>query len=421
MCENNTWQAPQWLSNDYLEEVLKEYLNDDSAQIISLDVKPATANGENYASVMSRIRISFTTNKNIEPQTLSFILKYSYENDPVVAKIMAGYDIYNTEMKMYERILPKLAEILQEAGDTEQLCAKTLKVDYERSAIIFEDLTVSGFIMADRKKGMDWTHAEMVMKKLAKFHASAALLNERENGILEEFDHGIMNRHTRGFACIFEYLLEEGAGFVKDCPDLGVYYYDKLMKLRNHVVGYAIRAYATRPHNFYTLSHGDLWTNNTMMLYEKNPHGDSLKNIMFIDFQYCNWSSPMVDLHYYFNSSLECELMLDVESQEKLLQYYHSVLCEMLKKLNYKGHVPTLHELTVQFEESRILAVVGIFASRALMTTDQTEDADIHSLMDDNERAWRFRRNCFKNKNLQEIIRKWLPRLDRRGLLDLQK
>lgn len=65
--------------------------------------------------------------------------------------------------------------------------------------------------------------------------------------------------------------------------------------------------------------------------------------------------------------------------------------------------------------------MIGIFASRPIMTTDETEDADIHSLMDNNERAWRFRRNCFKNKELQRIIKTWLPRFDRRGLLDLQK
>ncbi|XP_061393297.1 uncharacterized protein LOC133328768 [Musca vetustissima] len=427
MCENNSWQPPVWLSNDYLQEVLQTYLKDDTVQITNVDIRPATGNGENYASVMSRIKITFTRSTNTEPTTLSFILKYSYENDPVISKLMAGYDVYNTEMKMYEQILPQLAEILQESGDIEQLCAKTLKVDYERSAIIFEDLSVSGFEMVDRKKGMDWTHAQLVIKKLAKFHAAAAVLNERQNGILEAFDHGILNRHTRGFACIFEYMMEEGARFAKDCPELGLYYHDKLMNLSSHIIDYGVRAYSTRPLNFFTLSHGDLWTNNIMMSYNNNDaDGDlekskTLKDIMFIDFQMCNWSSPTVDLHYYFNTSLQADILLDVTSEEKLLQYYHSILCEMLKKLKFKGHIPTLHELTVQFEESRILALLSIMASRTIMSTDQTEDADIHSLMDDNERAWRFRKGCFQNKELQTIIKSWLPRFDRLGLLDLQK
>ncbi|XP_046803881.1 uncharacterized protein LOC111687114 [Lucilia cuprina] len=154
MCENNSWQAPLWLTDSYLEDVLKKYLKDEQVKLINVVIRPATANGENYASVMSRIKVKFIQemiSKN--PQELSFIMKYSYENDPFISKIMSSYDVYNTEMKMYEQILPQLADILQEMGDTEKLFAKTLKVDYDKSAIIFEDLSVNNYILADRLRG----------------------------------------------------------------------------------------------------------------------------------------------------------------------------------------------------------------------------------------------------------------------------
>ncbi|XP_061393298.1 uncharacterized protein LOC133328769 [Musca vetustissima] len=424
MCENNVWQAPQWLSREYLQEIIKDYLKDNTVLITNVDIRPATANGENYASVMSRIKISFTRKRSAKPETLSFIMKYSYENDPVVSKIMSGYDIYNTEMKMYEQILPKLAEILKESGDTEKLFAQTLKVDYERSTIIFEDLTVEGYEMADRKRGLDFPHIQICLKKLAKFHAAAAVLNERQGGILEKFDHGMFNRHTKGFGCVFEYFTKEGAHFAKNCPELGEYYSEKLLKLTPSIVDYCIKAYAPSPWNFYSLNHGDLWTNNVMMLYDKS-RGDkelSLKDIMFIDFQLCNWSSVAVDLHYLFNTSLESQLLMENDTEEKLIQYYHSVLSDTLNKLNYQGHIPSLHEISVQLEESRILALIGILAHRSIMTTSNSEDADIHSLLDDNERARKFRRTCFTaNKEFQSVLKKMLPIFDRRGLLDLQK
>ncbi|XP_073820528.1 uncharacterized protein [Musca autumnalis] len=424
MCENNVWQAPQWLSHGYLQQVLKGFLRDNTVQLTNVDIRPATANGENYASVMSRIKISFTSKTNTKPQTLSFIMKYSYENDPVVSKIMSGYDIYNTEMKMYEQILPQLAEILKESGDTEKLFAHTLKVDNEKSAIIFEDLTVEGYEMADRKKGLDYIHMEMCMQKLAKFHAAAAVLNERQGGLLEQFDHGMFNRHTKGFGCVFEYFTKEAAHFAKNCPELGEYYSDKLLKLTPHIVDYCTKAYASSPWNFYSLSHGDLWTNNIMMLYDKSEGNKlgSLKDMMLIDFQLCNWSSVAVDLHYLFNTSLESKLLVDNEVQEKLIQYYHSVLSDTLKKLKFKGHISSLHEITVQLEESRILALNGVLAHRSIMTTGDSDDADIHSLLDDDERARKFRRNCFtSNKEFQNVIKKMLPLFDRHGLLDLQK
>lgn len=56
------------------------------------------------------------------------------------------------------------------------------------------------------------------------------------------------------------------------------------------------------------------------------------------------------------------------------------------------------------------------------MTTNNSEDADIHSLLDDDERARKFRRTCFSgNKEYQNVLKKLLPVFDRRGLLDLQK
>ncbi|XP_013103325.2 uncharacterized protein LOC106084301 [Stomoxys calcitrans] len=427
MCNTNTWQAPLWLDNAYLEKVLRSYLKDDNVTIVDVNICPVNPNGENYASVMSRIKITFKQFKNQESQQLSFILKYSYESDAYVANIMNSYDVYNTEMKMYEQILPQLAKVLQESGDMNKLCADTLKVDYERSTIIFEDLSVQNYVMANRQRGLDMLHASMVMKKLGKFHAAGAVLNEKRNGTLQQFDHGIFNRHSRSFGCIFENFCLEVANFAKDSPDLGIYYHDKLTKLSNHIVDYGIKAYTANPHHFYTLSHGDLWTNNIMMRYDKANEAESigtkrvLKDIMFIDFQLCNWSLAAVDLHYFFNTSLESNLLMDSIAQANLVQLYHSELSDTLKKLGYDGHIPTLREIWMQLEESKILALIGVIAQRPIMTSSQSDDADIHSLLDDDERARNFRKNCVNNKDYQIILKNMLPVFDRRGLLDLQK
>lgn len=451
MCENSSWQAPLWLTDSYLEDILKKYLKDENVKIHNVDIKPATANGENYASVMSRIKVKYTGSKrNKELQEITFIMKYSYESDPFVAQIMAGYDVYNTEMKMYEEILPQLADILQQVGgDTEKVFAQTLKVDFEKSAIIFEDLTVKNYVLADRLKGLDMIHARMVMQKLAKFHAAGAVLNQKLNGQLEKFDRGIFNRHTRAFAVVFEYLIEVCAKFALKSPELGTYYHDKLMKLKPYVVDYATRAYNSNPKHFYTLCHGDLWVNNMMMLYDSPaPNKEkSLKDVLLIDFQLCNWSSPAVDLHYFLQTSLEPKLQLDVHAIDALVQCYHSTLASTLKKLNYNSYIPTLHELQVQLLEGKILgkyllnrshvrnhaltclcfssafctALTAVTTSQAVMINDQCEDADFHSLIDDDERGRKFRNKLYENKRLQNNLKVLLPYFDQLGLLDIQK
>ena len=448
MCENSSWQAPVWLTESYLEDVLKIYLNDDKVKIQNVDIKPATANGDNYASVMSRIKVKFFGSKQIKKmEEVTFIMKYSYESDPFVAKIMSGYDVYNTEMKMYEKILPQLADILQQVGDTENLFAKTLKVDFDKSAIIFEDLAVRNYVLANRLEGLDNVHARMVMKKLAKFHAAAAVLNRKLNGELEKFDHGIFNRHTRAFGVVFEYLMEICAKFALKSKELGIYYHDKLMKLKPYLVDYGTRAYNSNPKHFYTLCHGDLWVNNMMMLYDSQSQNEkSLKDVLLIDFQLCNWSSPAVDLHYFLHTSLEPKLQLDVHAIDGLVQCYHTTLASTLKKLNYNGYIPTLHELQVQLLEGKILGkyfekktpeqnyvkhtffIIHLFTAlsaatvnQPIMINDQCEDADFHSLIEDDERGRNFRNKLYENKRLQNNLKVLLPYFDQLGLLDIQK
>lgn len=124
-------------------------------------------------------------------------------------------------------------------------------------------------------------------------------------------------------------------------------YVDKLTKLRSNLIENGKRAFDAKTNQFNTLIHGDIWVNNTMYTY--NAHNEPEK-MMLVDFQFCCWTSPTIDLHYVMNTSLDEELRL--HHQDELLQFYHSELSRMLTSLQYKKHIPTLHEFHVQFMEN---------------------------------------------------------------------
>lgn len=132
------------------------------------------------------------------------------------------------------------------------------------------------------------------------------------------------------------------------------YYADKLRKFRSVLIKRGRETFDAKPNQFNTLIHGDLWTNNIMLTYsdsgklcQQQNHLQQLENIAFIDFQFSCWTSPTIDLHYFFNTSL-CE-DLRLYHQEELVQYYHKKLITVLRRLNYQKHMPTLHEFQVQF------------------------------------------------------------------------
>lgn len=127
------------------------------------------------------------------------------------------------------------------------------------------------------------------------------------------------------------------------------YYVEKLKILKGNMMKYAKLAFDPKPHNFQTLIHGDIWTNNTMFRYTNGNEPDQL---MLVDFQFACWASPTIDVHYFFNTSMKNDLRLN--HQDELLQYYHECLVATLKALKFPGYIPTLREFHMEFVENSI-------------------------------------------------------------------
>lgn len=143
------------------------------------------------------------------------------------------------------------------------------------------------------------------------------------------------------------------------------YYAEKLRQLQPNLLEKGRCAFDAQPHHFNTLIHGDIWRNNVMIQYNA---ANQLENAALIDFQFCCWTSPAIDLQYFFNTSLEEDLRL--HRQDELVQYYHGELSATLKRLNYRQHVPTLHEFQIQFMEKCFYGMY-VLCSRLFMNMQQ--------------------------------------------------
>ena len=84
-----------------------------------------------------------------------------------------------------------------------------------------------------------------------------------------------------------------------------------------------------------------------MLKFDENEK--SIENVIFIDFQISCWTSPTVDLHYFFNNSLQESLRPN--RFDHLIEFYHENLAENLKRLEYKKQIPTLDEFKQQYKE----------------------------------------------------------------------
>lgn len=431
-----------WLTKEYFETILRECKKDKGLIVTNITDSSGTTKGDSFVSTLTRFKVEFLESNCKEPHQEFYIAKTSYEGDPVIARLMNKFDVYNREMIMYKQILPQMAALLLEIGDDDKLFADIVHVDFERSAIIFEDLSVSRFVVADRIGRLDESQARLTLRKLAKFHATAAVLNERMPDILTNLQGGFLRRTNRTFEPFYKGMLEVCANFAHNCAELGPYYKEKLLKLRHCVFEYAVRSFDPKDGHFFTLIHGDIWSTNIMLLFEKQDENNDTKHVKdarLIDFQFSNWSSPAVDLHYLINTSLKNQLRL--HRQDELIQYYHEILTSTLHKLSYGGHIPSLHELCIQLEERRFYgmfitfvyssyindiykssyfaAFTSAIVNQPLQICENNADSDLNSLTEVNERSRNFYKVLYTNKKVQSIVKSLLPYFDRKGLLDV--
>ncbi|EDW84846.2 uncharacterized protein Dwil_GK14342 [Drosophila willistoni] len=409
--------APEWLTHEYIEHALRTHYKDDLLQIVKFEINPALGPGENYSGVLTKIRVSFKVFQNGErKETKNMIVKTSIDDDELTQELIAPYDIYNREMNIYEEVLPKLNELLHEIGDFEQLFPTAIYVDRERMAIIFEDLAVAGYVMADRIRRLNAEHAHLILRKLAKMHAASAVLNERTNGCLEGYDRGFFNNYTNAFSGYFVGTLHAAARWMSHIENMRQYA-DKLSKLAPHYMDIGRKCFAPTLGQVNVLGHGDVWTNNVMFKYDsKTGHP---VDVLLFDFQFSFWGSPTIDLHQFINTSLEEQLRRD--QQNDLFEFYHRIFTEYLKKLKYhQNPIPSLEQFKLQAEEKRFLAMHWSVVVQPVMISEDSTDACFNALVNNDERGIRFKDRLFQNPIVQQNLKALIPEFDRIGLLDVR-
>lgn len=343
--------SPEWLNKDYIEEVLKVYHKDLTLKIQNFERKAAFGKGENYGGFLSKIYVVYNLKNGKECLENFFICKSSYEEDEFAKAKMEPYDIFNREMSIYEEVLPKLNKLLKEINDTDRLFPTVFHVDYKRQALIFEDLTAQGYVMANRIERLDMDHIKLILRKLSKMHATSAVLNERQEGCLEKYDRGFFNKYTDTYKTFFVNTFMACGRYLQRQDDADVRKYaEKIFAMEPHYMEIGKRCFTPTNGHVNVLVHGDVWTNNVMFKYCAKTGKPT--DVLLIDFQYSFWGSPAIDLHHFFNTSLKEPLRLS--HQDVLFQMYHQIFVETLTKLNYQSNpIPSLKKFLLHAEEKR--------------------------------------------------------------------
>uniref|UniRef100_A0A6P4EBA2 Uncharacterized protein LOC108038353 n=1 Tax=Drosophila rhopaloa TaxID=1041015 RepID=A0A6P4EBA2_DRORH len=405
---------PTWLTEEYLQPRLRAYCKDEQLRILKIWSKAATGKGENFVGIMTRIHVDFQLGDG-SVQNRTFIVKQALPTDVPQAEVFFEYDLYTREMDMYEFVLPKMKELLEEAGLEGKLTADAIAVDREHSTMILEDLAPYKYVNADRVKLLDLAHTKLTLEMLAKFHAASIILKQRHPELLTKcFSTHFFSRDKKAYSEVYLGMFRAFLKFINGHPNLKKSYADKLEKLRTHIMEYGARVYDVADGELQTLNHGDCWTTNIMFQYDDE---GIPRTVVAIDFQFSNCTSPAIDLHYFFTTSLREEVQ---NKEPELLEHHYNALRANLEKFSYKGLFPSLQEYKLQFERRRFMSLLAHLFKPVMIYNGSEETSDFSSLYKETTEGLRFQKSVYESEVVLRSATKLLEILDSKGLLDLQ-
>lgn len=239
-------------------------------------LRPTSLDGVNYASSIHRLLLSFEC-KSKTHDDLVLIVKL------ITGKVnsLANHLSYDTEVMMYEKVLPEIERVLSVASSSKIKIGPQLIYSTQDPipTIFFEDLIESKYGMM--KKRCDFNELLLIIERLAQFHAASFYLSKENEKLIKQFDKGLFNlKDNDGVRFIYE-SFGIFCDVVQEWGDDFDVYVEKLKKANDVFLEKANEIYSINSKGFNVLNHGDFHINNFMV---KRGGDNLIEDVMFVSF-----------------------------------------------------------------------------------------------------------------------------------------
>ncbi|XP_058454340.1 uncharacterized protein LOC131432220 [Malaya genurostris] len=322
-------QLPVASSQRLLLELAIAELGSDN---LDLEITAGSSKGDNYSCTIHRIRATCRgTGKQV-----CIIAKLPPQNE-LRRKQFFIRSSYDREISVYNEIFPMMMEFqlskgLKPSESFHQVphCLGTSFVDHEE-AIFMRDLREEGFRMVDRQKDMSLEHFQLMVRALARLHATSLALKDQHPERMKRFidmpeiltlpdANAMMEPWWSQMATRTMDLLDE----TKE-PDVLQRTKKVLTKSWPELTNVLFKGEHAEP--YAVIAHGDCWHNNLLYKHEDNKAVD----IRLLDWQCCRYTSPVVDLTcFIFIASSKA---FRDEHYQHLLDYYYNNVADSIRRL----------------------------------------------------------------------------------------
>ncbi|XP_053959149.1 uncharacterized protein LOC128863774 isoform X2 [Anastrepha ludens] len=394
-------EAPIWLDTTYVAKILNNYTHNQLNEIILFTKEPATKKGENYASCIHLIKVSYTTKADPEAiRKVTLIVKSRLENE-LFSQIEEDFNVFHRESQVYNIIMGKAEELLRNVNDATRFGPKAIYVD-ER-VIVQEDLKQQGFAIEDVKVGLDFDCCRLILEKLAKFHAVSMVLYRENPDLFRHHLPSNVSEHSSPLHDLYTNAIKCSIEYCQTNPKLQ-HYVPKLKIFGEKIIPKMINVFSrSQTDRYHVLNHGDMWVNNLMF---RKDAGGNVVEVLFVDYQEGFYGSPGIDWNFFIFSSWQKEVFQN--HFEDLLAIYHATLTDLLDKLKYDLRIPTIEDVRKSILNKGFHGLVTATCLLPILINENSDLADPLNFLLVTDEAVENRRKVFDNPKYGERLEVYL-------------
>ncbi|XP_016952788.1 uncharacterized protein LOC108026378 [Drosophila biarmipes] len=413
---SKNYQAPEWLTAEFLQDVLKEHFKEEQLAVTELLVKSAQV-GDQAAGFASEMhRASFNLQRGSAPKSKFSVIVKDHPKGQTGA-VAQRSKLFKREILAYKEVLPRVQALLQSIGDQTKIaptCYYT--TESPEPFLILEDMQLSGFENFERGRLLNLDYVLPTIEKVAKLHACSALIAQESPEVLEFFDEAPISRNPdrRDFLTFFPVNIRcvaEEVAHWKGYEEIT----EKMFKLAENVLQRALTMFETSGKEFRVFNLTDLWINN--LLFHINNETKEPDDVVTLDFQLAYVGSPTIDLNYFLYGSLN-ENVRKVHFKY-IVREYQRILQQTLEKLNYKGHIPSLKEIHIELINTSLMGVIGATCLTPLIFREGAGFENLEDLNSRTESGDRFRRENVENPKYRAFLQRTIKEFELSGFLDI--
>ncbi|GAB0088769.1 hypothetical protein DMENIID0001_032330 [Sergentomyia squamirostris] len=401
---------PRWLNKFFFNDILRKEL--EYFKIIRVGIAPATGKGENYASIMYRVKLQIE-NKEKHVLQKTFIVK-ALPDLGVHQDMIKQFNVFPKEIEMYDTLIPAFEKMYEDVGVKIRFGPSCLMASNEPTdVIVMEDLNEKGYKVANRQVGLDLHHCEILLAKLAKFHAASVLYYEKNGPFKECFKDGIYSEKMRP---VFEQFYEANLKLFTEVIatyDVTPKFGEMMKNWKDAIMERCFKIVKPDPNGFNCLNHGDLWVNNFMYKYDSS---GKAKDLVLVDYQMCHYTSPAIDLNYFIFTS--CHKDIKLAKMDYLIQYYHKNLVSSMELLKCTTKPLSLLDLQIDMLRKLPYGLSSTVGTFAICVAEASDESEMETFTRTDEKAVKYKKKLYTNPIYVDALKQLVPFFDAKGALD---